>query len=244
MRFRVAVISSGRPASVPVMEQHCAGLNPVWYVGAGETVAYQRAGAANVTEGGSLADARNQALDDAGDAFCVQVSDDLRKVSMTTGKLRDNVTQVPLDRAVRAVGAAMSRHHARLGGCAPTANPFFSAQRVHPSGYIVGDLIVVAPGEPRFDPQFRLKEDYDFTCQHLRAYGSVARVDYLLADFAHRKNPGGAVAYRTAELEDQAIERLMIKWPGVFRGNPRRPHEVLLKWGACSPVIQGGYRAG
>lgn len=230
MKFHVAIISSGRPDTAPLMEQHCADLNPTWYVGAGEAATYTRAGARTVTEAGDLISARNQALNDAAGTWCVQVSDDLRKVSTTTGKHHADCTQVPLDRAVRAIAAAMRRHNAYLGGAAPTANPFFSAQRVHQKAYVVGDLTVIAPGAPRFDPQFRLKEDYDFTCQHLREYGRVARVDYILADFAHRKNPGGAVAYRNAELEEQAIERLMTKWPDVFRRNPRREHEVLLKW--------------
>ena len=75
-----------------------------------------------------------------------------------------------------------------------------------------------------------LKEDYDYTCQHLARYGLVARCDLILAEFAHRSNAGGAVAYRTGERERDMIRHLMKKWPGKFRMNPKRANEVIMRW--------------
>jgi len=75
-----------------------------------------------------------------------------------------------------------------------------------------------------------LKEDYDYTLQHLRAYGQVARLNRIMPTFRHRSNAGGAVAYRTPDLEVQAIAYLRAKWGDCIRPNTRRPHEVLLRW--------------
>jgi hypothetical protein len=154
-------------------------------------------------------------------------------VVWANGTNRADTTPVTVAAAVQHLAAAAAGVGAQLAGCAPTDNPFFSKQRVHTSAFIVGDFMWVAGGCPeRFDEQLPLKEDYDYTLRHLAAYGRVARVDQLLASFAHRTNKGGAVAYRTPELEQQAITRLTDKWGDAIRPNPKRSNEVLLRWPA------------
>lgn len=231
----VAVVSSGRPGNVPAMEAHLAGLGPTWYVGTDEAGDYRYAGADRVVEAGGLIDARNAALDAAGRLPCVQLSDDLRRMGWATGTTRDSVAPLTVAAAVDRLLAAMAEHGAQLAGAAPTDNPYFAKPRVHTSAFIVGDFIVVAASCPlRFDPALRLKEDYDYTLQHLAAVGRVARLDQLLATFVHRTNRGGAVAYRTPDAEQQAIEYLQAKWPACIRPNPRRPNEVLMRWRAAA----------
>jgi hypothetical protein len=120
-----------------------------------------------------------------------------------------------------------------LAGVAPTSNPYFSDpnKRIVTHKFIVGDLIIVSPEtDLRFDENLKLKEDYDYTLQHLHRYGGAARVDSIMAMFKHRTNPGGAVAFRTAEREQEAISYLKAKWPGEIRDNPRRENEILMKW--------------
>jgi hypothetical protein len=117
----------------------------------------------------------------------------------------------------------------KLAGVAPTSNPFYGSTTLKLRHFIVGDLMLAAPNPLRFDPAFALKEDYDYTCQHLARYGGVVRVDWILASFRHRTNKGGAVDVRTPELEQEAIVRLKEKWPDWIRDNPRRENEVLLR---------------
>lgn len=200
-----------------------------WYVPADERSDYQRAGATDVIAADTLVEARNRALDDAfaSGATCVQTSDDL------TGIKRLGVTEhhpITLADTIDELRAALADTGARLAGCAPTANPFYGAHRINATGFIVGDLIAVAPTHLRFDPALRLKEDYDYTCQHLATYGIVARCDWLLATYRHRTNPGGAVTYRNRQTEREAIRHLARKWPGVFRPNPKRANEILMRW--------------
>jgi hypothetical protein len=225
----VAVISSGRARNVPTMQALAGDVPLHWYVGDGEAGSYRYVGAEHVTEAGTLCVARNRALNDAAGQVCVQVSDDLRKLGWAVDKT--TVEKIGLGEAVGHLRRALDETGAHLAGAAPTANPFFSAPRIHSTAFIVGDLIAVVAGcDLRFDEQLRLKEDYDYTAQHLRAHGQVARVDQLMATFQHRTNRGGAVDYRTGQLEDEAIQILQRKWPGCIRENPRRPHEVLFRW--------------
>jgi hypothetical protein len=123
----------------------------------------------SVVASGGLVASRNRAIDDAmlSGKPCVQLSDDLGTIYR---KLVDNQTADytcaeaadEILRAMRAIGA-------RLGGCSPTANPFFSQSPLKTAHFVVADFIVIdSCTDLRFDPQFFLKEDYDYTCQHLQ----------------------------------------------------------------------------
>jgi predicted dienelactone hydrolase len=88
-------------------------------------------------------------------------------------------------------------------------------------------MFYAEPSAPRFDTELKLKEDYDYTAQHIALHGVVARCDFIFASFKHRTNAGGAVAYRTPEVEQESIKRLQDKWGDAIRLNPRRENEIL-----------------
>lgn len=232
MSYDLFVISAGRPSAVERLAPHLATVDaPVaWVVPEGDGAEYLAAGAGVViNDPGSLVGARNVALETAfaQDRACAQVSDDLKRIKAlcTCCPKGEEYTLgdalMHLDRALDSTGLA-------LAGCSPTDNLYFAKEGVSTRKFVVGDLIMVRPTELRFDENLRLKEDYDFTLQHWATYGGAARCDYIAPSFAHYTNAGGAVAARTAELEQETIAYLKAKWPGMVRDNPRRPNEILL----------------
>jgi hypothetical protein len=232
-----AVISHKRPQNVAAMGALIG--NATWFVGAGEAQAYRDAGAEFVVEGGGLCASRNAALDHAFaiGAPCVELSDDLKKLQIAIPNGQKNVAgSLSFAEAVTLMRRRLDDFGFKYGGVAPTANPyFFHANRpVSTNLFVVGDFIIVAPSEPRFDENMRLKEDYDFTLQHMRAYGGVVRSNDILASFLHRTNAGGACAVRTSALEQESIAYLKQKWPGAIRDNSRRPDEILLVKGSVA----------
>lgn len=228
-----AVISHARADNVERMQALVGEMT--WFVGEGEGVAYRKAGASDVVEGGTLCRSRNLALKMAGTLAvpCVQLSDDLTKVQVAVrGAKKVEARDASFVEVMGRVLDGMTHTGAMLGGAAPTSNPFYANvdKPVHQGAFIVGDFIVVGAGCPlRFEEAMTLKEDYDYTLQHLMTYGTVARRDDVLMTFLHRKNAGGAVAVRTPELEQANIAFLKAKWPHFIADNPRRPNEILLK---------------
>lgn len=229
----LTVISHARAANVQKMQ---ALVGPcTWYVGEDEGQDYADADANVVVESGPLCVSRNVALRDAWNAGipCVELSDDLTKVQLAEwSDAKKKIVAVDTDfkTVVERVRAGMEQRGALLGGAAPTSNPFYSnvEKPVHPSAFIVGDFIIVNPCDLLFDEEFTLKEDYDYTLQHIMSHGCVARRDDVLMSFQHRTNAGGAVAVRTAELEQKNIALLKAKWPSFIKDNPKRPNEILL----------------
>ena len=63
----------------------------------------------------------------------------------------------------------------RLAGCFPNANPGLAAGAapVQSHLFIVGDFLVIDVQRTslRFDERLMLKEDYDYTAQHLHEHG-------------------------------------------------------------------------
>lgn len=204
-----------------------------WYVADRDDVAAYKG--ATAIEAGPLCKARNAALNDAHSRSlpCIQLSDDLTKIErvFAVNKLNKTVSAT-FDFAVASMLSAADRAQAFLAGVAPTTNKlFFNPNRaITLTNFIVGDFILVRPSPLRFDEDMVLKEDYDFTLQHLKSYGRVARCNGIFAYFSHRKNEGGAVSYRTAAIEQDMIAHLKKKWGHHIRDNSKRPNEVILKW--------------
>lgn len=227
MKPYIAVISSGRPENVPAMVQ-LVNHEHHWYVGEGEIATYGQH-SIHVIESGGLIASRNRALEDAFEkgCYCVQVSDDLKGMQSANDGTWHKL--IFMD-AVHELYGGLMRTPFRLAGIAPTDNKFYynEARPFTYAGFCVGDLIVVKATHLRFDPMLRLKEDYDYTLQHLKTYGGIFRHNGILASFQHRTNAGGTVSYRNNKLEQEAINYLKKKWIGLIRDNAKRPHEILL----------------
>ena len=89
-------------------------------------------------------------------------------------------------------------------------------------------FIIIKPNNLRFDSSLRLKEDYDYTLQHIKEFGGCVRYGLFLCSFKHYSNKGGAVSYRTNNLEQETIKYLMEKWGECIKLNPKRENEILL----------------
>lgn len=225
--LHVGVVSAGRSPRVPDMTVHLAPLAPTWYVPVGQGAEYRRCGARQVVEvAGNLSDQRNAVLEAAfaEGRWAVEVNDDFVKAIW-----RDR-TPASLAEGIGSIVAAMVKVDAHFGGAASTPNPYFARQDLSLAHFILAQLMVFRPNPLRFDTRMRLKEDYDMTLQHLDYYGLVARVDRFLPTFRHNERKGGCGPYRTPEEEDRHVAMLLAKWPGKVVPNPRRPHEVLIRW--------------
>jgi len=259
-----AVISAKRPNNVKEMQKKLAGCDVTWIVGEGDVEAYTAAGANKCVEGGQLCASRNKALELAKAAGkpCVQISDDIKSISFVAShedtadwvkpdsiqvaNLRAKQSEIAvasLGAVARYIDVQTRRAGCKLGGTYPCGNPgqALGGPVIAAEHFIVGDFIVVQPDALRFDEKMTLKEDYDFTCQHIHKHGRVARCNRLLILAEHYVNAGGAVAVRNKARESANIAHLRSKWPGVFLGSPRGSSEVRLIW-AKRDVTLGGDR--
>ena len=227
----VGIISHLREKNVPDM-QNLVG-DATWYVDRDEKQIYEQHGARSVVPSGALCESRNAILNDAfaNDCIALELSDDLKKLELAVDKENKNKKVLNINEAIQMMIDAAEKNGAKMVGTAPTNNAYFFNPKkpYHTQAFIVGDMILVLPTELRFDENLKLKEDYDYTLQHIVKYGCVARVNALLPTFLHRSNSGGACHYRNARREQRAIRYLKSKWGDFIADNPRRENEILLK---------------
>lgn len=254
--FEVYIISKGRPKNVKPIHKLFDGTGclPTWIVGKGETKAYSSAGAKKVFEGGGLCASRNLAIELAkkGGKICVEMSDDISRCSVLHTeeawvKPKDLTAGNEMARTIGTIivspllAAAYIELQMRaveggvhLGGVYPTKNAgqALCVQPLSTDLFVIGDFLIIDPqSAPRFDEKMSLKEDYDFTAQHLSTFGKVARSNRVLIFAKHYTNGGGAVAVRTNTREQYNIAVLRHKWPGVFpQHGTRGVNEVRMTW--------------
>eukprot|EP00747_Dinoflagellata_sp_TGD_P185769 gnl/TRDRNA2_/TRDRNA2_42488_c0_seq1.p1 gnl/TRDRNA2_/TRDRNA2_42488_c0~~gnl/TRDRNA2_/TRDRNA2_42488_c0_seq1.p1 ORF type:complete len:500 (+),score=84.30 gnl/TRDRNA2_/TRDRNA2_42488_c0_seq1:46-1545(+) len=239
-----------------------AGVRPRWYVDEASYFAYCRLGL-DAEVGGGLTASRNAALADATrrNMPCVQCSDDVSKWEYLAGDDAKHKTDAASNKAMqkskkysvspvaaaRFILAKMRWWNTQgwvkpqLGGtfCVSGGARAFRQEAFTTEHFILGDFFVVDKSRLRFDTNFTLKEDYDFTCQHIREHGGVLRCNRFRLQVKHNTNPGGACTIRDedGQEEDKNIRLLDAKWPGTFRRDPIRNHQVRLHWDKANKVL-------
>jgi hypothetical protein len=226
MKHNVYVISAGRYNDLPFdIEQK---NKYIFCVKNGEKKLYEKSGCKNVYETGNLMQSRNFALEHAfnDNKICVQLSDDIKKI--TTNQNFGKKKTVTLEYAINdIVNKFIKVKGVELLGVPPTDNYFFANKLVVENKFCIGDMLFVKPNELRFDETLSLKEDYDYTLQHINK-GKVIRYQKYLFTFKHYSNKGGAVDIRNDKEEEKNIMILKSKWGDKIRLNPKRKNEILI----------------
>lgn len=246
--YQISIISSHRPANMLRMHEHLQDAECTWYVGYSESQAYQEYNPNNqcyqIKESGKLIESRNQAIIDAlnQQKDCIMIDDDLVKIKFKPLEKDQPSMDIQLQSAIRFMQYALYlQDEIHLAGIAPTSNEFFYPERIFDTDkfLISAFLYIRLPtiqnkdiplSYPLFDSRMTLKEDYDYTLQHILKFGGALRCNQILANFKHYGNQGGVKDIRTAQEEQRNIAYLKQKWgTTIIKDNKRRPNEILLR---------------
>jgi hypothetical protein len=226
MKHNVYVISANRYTDLPFNAKQKEDY--IFCVKNGQSDLYKQNGCKNVYDTGNLMDSRNFALDHAfkQNRICVQLSDDIKKVKFNKNFYQPK--EIQLDDAIKDIVEKFDKiQGVYLMGVPPTDNYFFANKLVVENKFCIGDMLFVKPNELRFDKQLTLKEDYDYTLQHIQK-AKVLRYQKYLFTFKHYSNKGGAVDIRNDQEEQKNIMILKSKWGDKVRLNTKRKNEILI----------------
>jgi len=88
---------------------------------------------------------------------------------------------------------------------------------------------MVNDGEFYFDPNFKVKEDYEICLRHIKKYGGILGIRYIHWENEHWTTDGGCKDYRTVEMERDAIKKLNQMYPGMIRSAQRKANKFTIK---------------
>lgn len=228
VQYWLGVISAKRFQNVPEMHEKIG--EATWIVPKEEVSQYEEMGATVVASNPfpNLVFSRNLALELAFEKGlpCVQTDDDFVRIKRAYG----NKTQkeITFDEGVELMINRLTRANLYYGGVAPTHNAFFVGDITSKNLFCSGKLSVTRPCDLRFDANMTLKEDYDFTLQHIAKYGGVVRSNDLLTHYLNYTNKGGVFDIRNTPNEQRNIAYLKRKWGNAIRDNSKRKNEILM----------------
>lgn len=231
MKYIITCISHNRHENLKNLFEKVGTDNIVFFVKDQKDVEnYTLNGALNVVASGGLMDSRNAALKYCfnENKACIQLSDDIENVMVNDFTGKRTYKYVTVKQAIDNVFSKFMQSEYLLAGFPPTNNPFFSLKEFEYNKFIVGDFILIKPNRLVFDTNLRLKEDYDYCLQHMKYEKGCIRFGKYLCSFKHYSNKGGAVDYRTVNLEQETISKLKTKWGECIKLNPKRENEILL----------------
>ena len=228
----IGVVSYKRPHNVKDLHKTLGTNQITWYVRAEEEKLYQDEGAiTKVVKYSTLGDKRNKILQDGKEYDTIFMDDDIERFRFAINTKEEyNVTFQELVMEMKK--KLNDVPNVKLCGVNSIAKPFFYNPKrpISLTNFCVGTISLVQKGSTILhDTQFKMKEDYDFTLQHIKTYGGAVRLNYAMVKAKHWKNPGGQTEIRTDEIMDADIKRLQAKWGKCIQLNPKRAHEILLR---------------
>lgn len=78
--------------------------------------------------------------------------------------------------------------------------------------YIGSPFGVHIKNDIRYDEELPLKEDYDYTLQHIKKYNGCLRINYANYEVKQSEQVGGCSTYRNLKEEKLQFEKLQNKW--------------------------------
>lgn len=223
----VAVPSKGRAGkgkTIDYLKGRC-----VVYVPTVEADAYQKTYPATTVVGvpmtvRGITATRNWILDNTDDRHVVFVDDDLMRAGWQEiadeNMLWRDMTVEEWEREWAVLFGITEQMQYRIWGVATTTEP----RAVRPWTPFIWHTYVTAScmgilndGRTRFDPEFTVKEDYELCLRCIKEDGGVVGARYLGWQNYHWEDAGGCRDYRTGEMEDRLIRKLVTMYPGMIR---------------------------
>lgn len=113
------------------------------------------------------------------------------------------------------------KHSLFFQGFAIVDNPFFRSKKYRTVGFVVGKMNIIKKTHLTYDSAFKVKDDYEFTAQHLLAYGGVLINNFMFPEGKHYQAGGLGSLKKREPLSIADAAALLQKYPGLFRYKDR-----------------------
>lgn len=178
----------------------------------------------------NISNTRNWILDNINNEKILMVDDDYKSVTWNLKRERKILNEDEIAHFINLGFQMCEDSGIALWGLNVNSDPM-SYTICRPfgfSGMILGPWLGIINTKLRFDENLPLKEDYDFSLQHLNEFRATLRFNFLSYDVDHEKLPGGCQTYRNTEKENQQNIALQKKWGSrIVQENPRKDRDTI-----------------
>lgn len=164
---------------------------------------------------GNMAKVRNFILENAGDERILMCDDDIDYIGYFQNAYdRGSYSNDELYKKIENLFDACDDAGTKLWGINLLNNPK-AYRQYSPFSFlsiVYGSFMGIIKSDIRFDERLGLKEDVDFSIQHLKKYRRILRLNKMFYQTYHVKIAGGCASYRTSEEEKKNMSDLQKKW--------------------------------
>lgn len=104
------------------------------------------------------------------------------------------------------------KHNAYLWGGYPVVNPYFMKETIDLRNVTLATFMGVIAGPFNFNPEWKVKEDYEICLREMYAGLNCIRFNYIVAEATHH-TPGGAMRQWSSGQDELFTKRLCKKFP-------------------------------
>jgi len=188
-----------------------------------------------VTNTSGISSARNYILKYFDGDNILMCDDDITGLYRLNKSSSKNLIPLSSEEIFDLIGKGFSllkKNKTKLWGVYPIRNSFFMSDFIVSAGFVIGTFcgVICDYKNIKYDTSMKLKEDYDFTLQHIMKYKKIIRFNNICVDAKHYSNSGGCQDYRNLKEENNSCEILLNRYPQFVKLNPSRPGEILLRF--------------
>lgn len=179
-------------------------------------------------EGNCVSDNRNNILDSlTRGSKLVMLDDDLKAICRLSqdGKKMIPFSGEEIDAFIKKAFDYIKRRRALVWTGYPVENAYFMSHTVTDKTFGVACIMGIVVSEYRFNPEYTIKEDYDFCLQTIKNGLNCVRFNYIHALGRHKTKGGCSDFWST---DDACTKRLLLNYSRYIRAGAKN-NSVLMR---------------
>lgn len=184
--------------------------------------------------GNCVADNRNAILEELKDKTCILfLDDDISGIGVLAkegkrsegGKYVRLQSKEQLDAIVLNCFNIAKKVNSPIWGVSFFDNAFFMKRVTRMKALFIGTMFGVLDNTLRFNPQYKVKEDFELCCRMISSGHNCIRFDSLCV-WASHKTKGGCQSEWENNESERCSRKLIFEYPDIVREHPTRNGEV------------------
>lgn len=178
-------------------------------------------------EGSCVSDNRNNLLNyfEKGTKL-VMLDDDLSFIGHLVNKKLVPFTQEELHKFINDAFKLTEKKKALIWTGYPVENAFFMSKTIDNKNFGVGCIMGIIIDNYRFNPEFKIKEDFDICLQTIRDGYNCLRFNFIHAKGKH-KSKGGCEEFWNNKEEEKCTLKILQKYPYLIKKGCRKNSIIM-----------------
>lgn len=177
-------------------------------------------------EGNCVSDNRNTLLEnfEKGQKI-IMLDDDIKYIGSLKDKQIKPFTKEELRKFIEDAFDYCKKNNALVWGGYPVDNYYFMKPSIDKRNILIGTILGIVIDDYKFNPEFKVKEDFDFCLQMIKRGYNCVRFNFIHAPAKHKSDGGCKDVW---DRDSECTKKILLKYPNLIRKGAKE-NSILLK---------------